>query len=90
MAYFTGKVTKKGIYHLSDYVHVVDGKIICFESSLYDVNNPDDVNASVCILHDFSKNGEKRFMPHVVHFNVLSGEHRKIVEKAISDLYGKP
>lgn len=37
------EVTKEGICHVTDYIHVVNGKIICFNKSALDMDNPDDV-----------------------------------------------
>ena len=37
------------IIDIDGYVHVVNGKVICFEPDVYDLNNPDDVE----ILLDF-------------------------------------
>lgn len=40
---------KNQIIDIDGYVHVVNGKVICFEPDVYDLNNPDDVE----ILLDF-------------------------------------
>lgn len=37
------EVTKEGICHVTDYIHVVNGKIICFDKSVFDRDNPDDM-----------------------------------------------
>ena len=34
---------KNQIVDINGYVHVINGKVICFEPDVYDLNNPEDV-----------------------------------------------
>lgn len=37
--------TKKKIVDIDGYIHVINGKVICFNQDVYDLNNPDDVKS---------------------------------------------
>ena len=37
--------TKKKIVDIDGYIHVINGKVICFNPDVYDLNNPDDVKS---------------------------------------------
>lgn len=37
--------TKKKIVDIDGYIHVINGKVICFNQDVYDLNNPEDVKS---------------------------------------------
>lgn len=38
---------KNQIVDIDGYIHVVNGKVICFKSDVYDLNNPEDVKSLI-------------------------------------------
>lgn len=79
------------IVDIDGYVHVVNGKVICFEPGVYDLNNPEDVDALVLLADDMSGE-DTRFLPagnDTILF-VDKGEHDRELIMTIGDLRGMP
>ena len=46
---------KNQIVDIDGYIHVINGKVICFKSDVYDLDNPRDVEDLLSFMDDLSE-----------------------------------
>lgn len=98
------EVTKEGIYHITEFVHVANGKIICFMPGVMDVNDKSDMKTLLElgeVLYD--GDGTRRSYGNNTvcilygrkdkwFFNIVHAdnmlEHKDIIKKLVKQLYG--